>query len=305
MKTTPSAVHSRLAKHYPARVLTWVKRAKWRHDPAVPLSKIDMSRRPGGRDMGKVHAIADAVKAGKAMPPVMLVHTGASKLAIADGYHRTLGHLHAGKKTINALIATGAGKSGPWDSSMHAAKINLSVVDLAGVCTGSGPCDTTPFSASKTSNWVARVGGLPLYIRAIAKALRRTGHDESQSIQLAVGTVQRWARGEGNVTPETRARATAALAEWEQKKAQAHSLSTTGQEAIDLAKTKGALPPLPGSAKPRYPINDHTSLKKAIRAVGRAKTGHGAIRRHIMARANAIGGSHLIPANWTTTGNLK
>lgn len=297
---------------------------------------------------------------------------------------------------------------------MRAAKI-----DLAGVCTGPGPCDTTPFSASTTDNWVARAGGLPLYIRAIAKALVRSGHSESAAIQIAVNRVKVWAAGGDNVTAATRARAVAALAEWERKKAGAHlsttggseaidlavsahtyhwkhgwipidgdmhapkdlgrgvtmipghnggaahithwnvkvhgdhvgmvqitsakrvmarrrqpeagadmrriahfespeagarwiarshttrNLSATDQEAIDLAMTKGALPPLPGSDKPRFPITDHASLKKAIKAVGRATTGHAAIRRHIIARAKAIGGTHLIPDNWTSTGNLK
>lgn len=92
--------------------------------------------------------------------------------------------------------------------------------DLAGVCTGDGPCVTTPIGPGP--NWVTRVDGLPLYIRAIAQALLRKGLSESQAVRLAVGTVRRWAKGGGHVTPATRARAAAALAEWERKKAQAH-----------------------------------------------------------------------------------
>lgn len=103
---------------------------------------------------------------------------------------------------------------------------------MSGVCTGPGPCDVAPLGIGK--NWVTKVGGLPLYIRAIAHALRRSGHSESESIQLAVGTVQRWARGGGKVTDATRARAATALAEWERKRAEAH-LSGSDAVSIDLA----------------------------------------------------------------------
>lgn len=171
---------------------------------------------------------------------------------------------------------------------------------MAGVCTGPGPCDVTPIGAGK--NWVNKVGGLPLYIRAIAQALIRSGHSESDAIQLAVGTVQRWARGGGKVTPATRARAAAALAEWEKKRAEAH-LSTTITEAIDLAApTKGAMPPMKGSSAPRFPINSHNDVKKAVRMVGLAKGNKAIVRRHIMARAKTLGASHLIPDGWTENG---
>jgi hypothetical protein len=83
-------------------------------------------------------------------------------------------------------------------------------------------------------NWVDKVGGLPLYIRAIAHALIRTGHDESRAIQLAIGAVQRWARGEDNVTAKTRAKAAAALAEWERKKAEAHAKSDIYSRLIEM-----------------------------------------------------------------------
>lgn len=114
----------------------------------------------------------------------------------------------------------------------------------AGVCTGDGPCDTTPFSASTTDNWVARTGGLPLYIRAVAKALRRKGASESEAIATAVATVKRWAAGDGHVTAATRARAAAALAEWERKKSEAH-----GRRAAGFVAETGSA----GSLLPRGP----------------------------------------------------
>jgi hypothetical protein len=83
--------------------------------------------------------------------------------------------------------------------------------------------DTSPLGMGK--NWVTGVGGLPAFIRAIAHALLHAGHSESQAIQMAVGVVKNWASGQGHVTPKTRAKAAAALAEWEAKKAASHAKS--------------------------------------------------------------------------------
>ena len=118
----------------------------------------------------------------------------------------------------------------------------------SGVCTGDGPCDSTPFSASTTDNWVARAGGLPLYIRAIAKALRRKGMSDSQAISTAVATAKHWASGGGNVTAATRARAAKAVAEWEAKKASAHGGRDAGG-IVTEAGSAGTLLPVGPSPK--------------------------------------------------------
>jgi thioredoxin reductase/peptidoglycan hydrolase-like protein with peptidoglycan-binding domain len=77
-----------------------------------------------------------------------------------------------------------------------------------------------PFSKSKTSNWVARGGGLPAYIQHIAHALmEKKGKTESNAIQMAIGIVKNWAHGKGNVDKNTRAAAQKALAEWTKLKA--------------------------------------------------------------------------------------
>lgn len=90
--------------------------------------------------------------------------------------------------------------------------------------------DYAPIGLGK--NWVTSVGGLPLMIRDVAHALIRSGHDESEAIEIAVGAVKRWAAGEPNgykgtkhVTPETQAKAAAAVAQWEAIKAAAHAKS--------------------------------------------------------------------------------
>ncbi len=54
-----------------------------------------------------------------------------------------------------------------------------------------------------------------------------------------------------------------------------------------------------------YPIADEEDLKNAIHAVGRGSGSHGAIRKHIAARARSLGKSSLIPDNWNPDGSLK
>jgi hypothetical protein len=172
---------------------------------------------------------------------------------------------------------------------------------MAGVCTGPGPCDIHPTGHGGT-NWLTKVGGLPPYARAIVNALKRSGHSESEAVQLAWGVLRNWARGGGNVSAATRARAAAAVASLEAKRAAAHALSVTRSEAIDLSMPKGTMP---GPNGPRFPINNHGDLRRAVKAVGRAKGDHAKVRRHIMSRAKAIGGSHLIPDNWASDGGYK
>jgi hypothetical protein len=50
-----------------------------------------------------------------------------------------------------------------------------------------------------------------------------------------------------------------------------------------------------------YPIKDVADLRNAIRAYGRAKD-KPATKKHIMKRAEALGASDLIPANWMDEG---
>lgn len=91
----------------------------------------------------------------------------------------------------------------------------------------SGPCS---MDHSPKSNWVQKGGGLPNYICHIAQAVARGGHSTSQAIAIAVGTAKRWAAGGKtngatghNVTAATRAKAAAAVAQWEALRAKAHA----------------------------------------------------------------------------------
>lgn len=57
-----------------------------------------------------------------------------------------------------------------------------------------------------------------------------------------------------------------------------------------------------GAAMPggRYPIESKEDLHNAIRAVGRGKGSHAAIRAHIMSRARALGLTSELPDDWKT-----
>lgn len=48
----------------------------------------------------------------------------------------------------------------------------------------------------------------------------------------------------------------------------------------------------------RYPIENVQDLHNAIRAIGRGKGSHEAIRRHIIARARALGATSALPESW-------
>lgn len=88
-----------------------------------------------------------------------------------------------------------------------------------------------PFSTSKTSNWVARNGGLPPYIQHVAHGLVESGKTTSEAIQMAVGIVKRWAAGGGKVDAGTRAAAALAVRQWEQLKAENAAKGAAGKAA--------------------------------------------------------------------------
>jgi hypothetical protein len=94
-------------------------------------------------------------------------------------------------------LASGTPTALPWRASPVSSELVIEELRY----------NDAPLSASHTSNWVARRGGLPPMVRAIARALMRNGHSESGAISLAIGAVKRWARGGGKVHPSTRARA--------------------------------------------------------------------------------------------------
>jgi hypothetical protein len=102
--------------------------------------------------------------------------------------------------------------------------------------------DTSPVgSPGDKENWVDKVGGLPKFIRAIAHALIREGKTEQNAIQIAIGTVKRWAKGVGKVSAKTRAKAAKAVAEWEAKKAKARATKSVTASDLLAGLEGGAL----------------------------------------------------------------
>jgi hypothetical protein len=61
---------------------------------------------------------------------------------------------------------------------------------------------------------------LPAYVQEIAHDLVERGMDESRAIATAVGRCKVWCAGGDNVKPDTKAKACAAVAEWERLKAE-------------------------------------------------------------------------------------
>lgn len=78
---------------------------------------------------------------------------------------------------------------------------------------------------------------LPPYVQNIAHSLMtKRGMDRSKAIQVALGTVKNWASGQGDVRPEVRAAATAAVAAWEAAKAKAHATPNKGTDDVTLSQ---------------------------------------------------------------------
>lgn len=102
---------------------------------------------------------------------------------------------------------------------------------LPGMATSSASLDRSP-----RKNWVENAGGLPPYIRKIARAIHeKRGIPLSEAIPFAIGRIKRWAAGGDNVTAETKAKAVAAIAAWEKLKGKAKLTEAAAHEHDDDA----------------------------------------------------------------------
>ena len=88
---------------------------------------------------------------------------------------------------------------------------------------------------SPRENWTERAGGLPAYVREVARAIERGGKTLSRAIGIAIGRIKAW-RTDPNVTAETRAKAVKAIAEWDALKAK-----NAGRKVTEAAAGDGAL----------------------------------------------------------------
>lgn len=72
---------------------------------------------------------------------------------------------------------------------------------------------------------------LPPYVREVARSLmKKRGMDKSRAIATAIAVIKRWASGAGDVDPDTRAKAAAAVAQWEAAKSKAHATPNKGEK---------------------------------------------------------------------------
>ncbi|WNN94988.1 hypothetical protein SEA_MAGRITTE_11 [Microbacterium phage Magritte] len=102
--------------------------------------------------------------------------------------------------------------------------------DLLVLATSSASLDESP-----KENWVERGGGLPPYVRKLARAIMKTGKSKSQAIAIAISRIKKWAAGGDDVNADTRAKAAAALAKWEKLKAK----NKAGQVKLSVHEDTG------------------------------------------------------------------
>jgi hypothetical protein len=83
-------------------------------------------------------------------------------------------------------------------------------------------CKHPPIPHSAGKNWIERVGGLPEMMDCVARALfHEGGKPKQKAYEMAVGIVKDWAEGRRGAKPATIAKAQAAVASWEAKRARA------------------------------------------------------------------------------------
>lgn len=147
------------------------------------------------------------------------VATAVNKLTVAQ---RALYRQRTGGTPPAGYQWTGQDRLVTAPGAVQAAANTSGAASVAAVLSGAR-YDDSPLSASTTDNWVARRGGLPPYVRAVARGIMKSGHatSESAAIEIAIGRIKDWAAGAGNVTEKTRAKAAAAVAHWEALKASA------------------------------------------------------------------------------------
>lgn len=85
-------------------------------------------------------------------------------------------------------------------------------------------------------------------------------------------------------------------------RAVSHQFMKAKYDAADIKRMADNGEAMPDGS---YPIADREDLANAIHAVGRGGATHDAIRRHIEARAKALGATSEIPDTWAADGSLK
>lgn len=85
---------------------------------------------------------------------------------------------------------------------------------------GGRPIDYGTLNKSPKKNWIENRGGLPPYVRGVARGIAKNhgGNVTARDIAIAIARMKVWAAGGGNVHPAVRAAAAKAVAQWEAAK---------------------------------------------------------------------------------------
>lgn len=182
----------------------------------------------------------------------------------SDGRVTEINALEAALRELGGTYAARASKAAVFAAKYQGVKLNVADCGCDEMTTGgvtsfaSAPTEPSTDDVQAFANWVEQTGGLPRYIKRIAKHLQERGMTEGHAIASAVNTVKRWARGGGDVKPDTIAKAVAALAEWEAKKAAAHATAAaTSTFASSSSK----------SAAGKELVNDLSAVSSAVLTV--------------------------------------
>lgn len=129
-------------------------------------------------------------------------------------------------------------------ASAERAGISFLVPDDVTALVDSVKYDTSPTGTpGGKPNWIDQNGSLPPFFRALVHALQRSGHEGSRAYALAYGSIKRWAKGGGNVTEKTRAKAVDALAKMDALRAKAAAKRATKSiEPVDGDAPEGFEP---------------------------------------------------------------
>lgn len=99
-----------------------------------------------------------------------------------------------------------------------------------------------PGGRSPKRNWIENTepdgkGHLPPYVQHIYQAIEKRGVPRSKAIQIALGKVEKWSKGIGNVDAGTRAAARIAWAQWQALKAKNRALAEA-ERPVALAEAE-------------------------------------------------------------------
>lgn len=102
-------------------------------------------------------------------------------------------------------------------------------IELIELASSSASLDSSP-----KKNWVENAGGLPPYVRKVARGIMKSGKSKEQAIAIAISRIKKWAAGGDDVDADTRAKAAKAASQWEATKAK-----NKGKKVIKASREDG------------------------------------------------------------------